>query len=43
MDRFDPHGDDEHQHGTTGRDVCIIMVVCGLIALVLSTLDRVPV
>lgn len=42
MDRFDPHGDDDPGHGTTGRDVCLIFIVLGLMGVVLATLDGWP-
>lgn len=42
MDQFDPYGDDDDQHGTTGRDICLIIIVFGLIGFVLSTLDQWP-
>lgn len=42
MDQFDPYGDDDRQHGTTGRDVCLILIACGLIGLVLVTFEQLP-
>lgn len=42
MDHFDPHGDRDDDHGTTGRDVTLILICMILIGLVLSTFEQVP-
>ena len=42
MDQFDPHGDDDDGHGTTGRDVTLILICMILIGFVLSTFEQVP-
>lgn len=39
MDQFDPYGDRDDGHGTTGRDFCLIAVIVGLILFVVSTFD----
>ena len=33
---------DPHEHGTTGRDVTLILISLILIGFVVSTFDRVP-
>lgn len=42
MDQFDPHGDHDDGHGTTGRDVTLILICMILIGFVLSTFEQVP-
>lgn len=40
MAPFEPH--DDHEHGTTGRDVTLILLVMILTAFVLTTFDPGP-